>query len=270
MTRIFLIMSAAAVSAGFLCSCSSESPAYNRENIKATWIVDTYDGVLQDERDYTVMTFSASGTVVYAGVLSMNGSNFQWGENTLRYETYCCDLSISGTYEGLFGHVSSVETFQDYSYVHSEDSLMTLGLEQYMLAGQDITSTQYSTMTMRKIPLTYAQADTILGVWQFNTMNGTSFSDCRVQFGEDGVLTVFRRTGENSWSPMGSTAADSADYYNLYSDFVALTMYDNDILGTAGKWDVKCFSIDSLSGVDGRMFLESSGDVYGLSYISSN
>ena len=56
------------IAAGMAVSCSQESPAYNRENLKATWIVDTYDGNLLDERNYTVMTFTSSGTVVYEGV----------------------------------------------------------------------------------------------------------------------------------------------------------------------------------------------------------
>lgn len=258
-------------------SCNTVSPAYNRENIKATWILDTYDGVLQDERDFTVMTFDASGAVRYEGVLSLEDANFQWGQNGLYYETYCCDLSITGSFEGMFGHVSRIRTSQQYTYQHSEDSLMTLALESYSLDGEDVTAVQYSNMTMRKLPRTYAQADSIQGIWQFNTRNGSDFSDCRLQIGASNALTVLRRTGENTWTPMGgvtdstdSTASTVyADYYNLYHDFIALTVYDNDILGTAGKWDVKCFTIDSVSILNGRMYLQSSGDTYGLSFISS-
>lgn len=248
-----------------LPSCSGESPAYNRENIKATWIADTYDGVLQDERNCTVITFQSSGTVVYEGVLSLGNSEYQWGTNNLRYDTYCCDLSISGTYEGLYGYTSPMDTYQEYTFAHSQDSLMTLALESMSLGGVEVTP-EYSTVTMRKIPKTYAAADSLYGVWQFNTMNGGGFSDCRIQFGTEGALTMLRRTGENEWEPMGA----SEDYYRLYSDFLALTVYDNDIFGTSGKWDVRCFLIDSVSVVNGYMSLRSSGDIYGLSFISSN
>ena len=250
---------------GIFSSCSAESPAYNRENLKATWIVDTYDGYLLDERDYTVMTFSSSGTVTYEGVLTLDSANYQWGNNVLRYDIYCCDFSISGTYSGLYGYLAEVDTYQEYSFILSQDSLMTLGVDAYTINGVEAVP-EYTQMTMRKIPLTYAVADTMYGVWQFNTMNGEDFSNYRVQFQPEGVLTVSVRVGENSWEPMGN----GEDYYNLYKDFLAMTLYDNHGFGTAGKWDVKCFLIDSISTSTGRMALRSGGDEYVLSYISSN
>ena len=67
-----VVLCAVMIAAGMAVSCNQESPAYNRENLKATWIVDTYDGNLLDERNYTVMTFTSSGTVVYEGVLTLD------------------------------------------------------------------------------------------------------------------------------------------------------------------------------------------------------
>lgn len=252
--------------AGLVVSCNSESPAYNRENIKATWIVDTYDGQLLDERRYTVMTFTSSNTVNYAGVLTRGDGNFQWGENTLMYDIYCCDLSISGTYSGLFGFYPEMETSQEYYFVESRDSLMTIGVENWSVGGA-AAEPEFSQMTMRKISSNYAAADTaVLGVWQFNSRNGEPFSDYRLQFLPEGALSMSVRTGENAWSALG----DSTDYYSLYEDFLALTLFNNNVFGTPLKWDVKCFLIDSVSSVYGTMTMQSSGETYILSHISSN
>lgn len=260
-----VVLCAVMIAAGMAVSCNQESPAYNRENLKATWIVDTYDGNLLDERNYTVMTFTSSGTVVYEGVLTLDSANYQWGENTLRYDIYCCDFSISGVYSGLYGHLEDASTRQEYSFVLSEDSLMTLGVESYTINGFDVTP-EYSEMTMRKIPLDYAVADTIYGVWQFNTRNGEEFMNYRVQFQPENVLSMSVRSGENSWDPVGN----GEDYYRLYEDYLVMTLYDNWEFGTTGKWDVKCFLIDSISAASGRMTLSSGPDEYVLSYISSN
>ena len=263
--HIVLMLAAAVISLWAVSSCKAESPAYNRENIKATWIVDTYDGNMLDERNYTVMTFDNSGIVTYEGVLTLDSANYQWGSNDLRYEIYCCDFTITGAFSGLFGYLEEVYTEQKFDFILTEDSLMTLGVNTYSVDGTEIVP-EFSQMTMRKLPRSYASADTLYGVWQFNTRNGTDFSNYRMQFQPDGVVTVSVRTGENSWEPMGA----GEDYYNLYEDFIAMTLYDNYEFGTSGKWDVKCFLIDSISSVTGRMALQSGGDNYSLSFISSN
>ena len=259
------LLCAVIFAAGMTESCSQDTPAYNSAHLNATWIVDTYDGNLLDERNYTVMTFTSSGTVKYEGVLTLDSANYQWGENTLRYDIYCCDFSISGTYSGLYGYLNGVDTYQEYSFVLSQDSLMTLGVDSYTINGAEVTP-EYSQMTMRKIPLDYAAADTLYGIWQFNTRNGEEFMNYRVQFLPDNVLSMSVRSVENYWDPEG----DGEDYYRLYEDFLVMTLYDNWEFGTTGKWDVKCFLIDSISMASGRMSLRSGPDEFVLSYISSN
>lgn len=256
-----------AVAATILClfySCSKENPAYKRENLKGTWLMYAVDGNTLDERDYTVMTFSSSGTVLYEGVLTLDSANYKWGDNTLRYDIYCCDFSISGQYSGLFGFLDEVSVYQKLSFALMEDSLMILNVDSCLIDGVQ-TQPEYTGMTMRKLPMTYAVADTIYGIWQFNTRNGGDFSNYRVQFQPEGLLVMSVRTGENSWDQMGSE-----DYYRLYDNFLSMTLYDNDMFGTPGKWDVKNFLIDSVSAASGRMYLRSGGDEYMLSYISSN
>lgn len=263
--HIALYLSMLVCSAWTAVSCSGDNPAYPRENLKGTWLVHTWDGTLLDERSWNVLTFSSSGSVTWAGVITMEDANYQWGDNTLYYDVYCCDLSVYGYFEGLFGHLTSLETEQEYSFIQNEDSLMTLGVESWKTEGVEMTP-EFSQMTMRKLPSTYADVDTIAGVWQFNALDGADYSDYRIQFHSDGMLTVSSRTGENSWHAMGG----GGDYFRLYDDFLTLTVYDNEAFGTPSKWDVKCFQIDSISSATGSMAMHSSGRAYTLSFISSN
>lgn len=262
----YIVLLSAILTCG-LCavSCNRENPAYNRENLKATWLVHTLDGSPLDERSCTVMTFTSSSTVTWAGVLTLEDANYQWGENTLLYDVYCCDLSVTGTFDGLFGYLAPMETAQEYSFVHHEDSLMTLGVERWMTGGEEVTP-EFSQMTMRKLPASYSATDTIAGVWQFITRGGENFSSYRIQFASDGGLTLSSRSGENDWTPMGA----GEDYFRIYDDFLALTLYDNPVFGTPAKWDVKCFRIDSISDSTATMSLRSAGESFTLSYISSN
>ena len=95
---------------------------------------------------------------------------------------------------------------------------------------------------------------------------GEDFSSYRIQFASDGGLTLSSRSGENDWTPMGA----GEDYFRIYDDFLALTLYDNPVFGTPAKWDVKCFRIDSISDSTATMSLRSAGESFTLSYISSN
>lgn len=246
-------------------SCSGDNPAYNRENVKGTWLVDIRDAAELPERDWTVATFNSAGTVVLEGVLTQEDANFQWGNNTLMYEIYCCDFSIDGNFSGLFGFSGDAGTEQEYYFVDSRDSLMTVGIESLLIDGVEVVP-EFSQITMRKLPADYAAVDTLAGVWQFNTRDGATFTDYRIQFHNDGALTVSSRTGENSWTPMGG----GEDYFNRYDNLLALTLYDNAAFGTPAKWDVRCFQIDSVSIPSGRMAMRSAGSSYTLSYISSN
>ena len=72
----YIVLLSAILTCG-LCavSCNRENPAYNRENLKATWLVHTLDGSPLDERSCTVMTFTSSSTVTWAGVLTLEDAN---------------------------------------------------------------------------------------------------------------------------------------------------------------------------------------------------
>lgn len=246
-----------------IASCSKENPAYNRENIKAAWIVNDIDGSPLVERDCYFMVFDESGIVTYHGV-STTDSGYVWDNNRLYYEVYCCDLTINGQLSGLFGYTTPITIDAAYDFISSEDSSMTLGIKSYSV-NNVVTEPEYSSLGLEKLPSTYASADSISGIWQFNARNGQEYSDYRIHFQDDGGFVFYTRTGENEW-----TAGGDSDTYSLYDYFIALTLYDNAVFGTPSRWDVKCFIIDSVSKTTNRLALSSGEDSYVLSFISAN
>lgn len=257
------IFAAAAVVLLSAIACNRESPAYNRENIKATWLVHSLDGNALSERDCYFMTFDNSSRVTYYGIASTD-SGYVWGNNRLSYEVYCCDLKINGQFSGLFGYMTPLSIKAEYDFVSHEDSSMVLGVRKYVVNDAE-TEPEYSRMSMKKLPSSYAATDSVSGIWQFNTKNGVEFSDYRVRFGNDGTFMFYTRVGENDWSEGNMT-----DSYNLYDKFMALTLYDNEVFGTAAKWDVRCFGIETASKTTNRLVLHSGDDTYSLSFISAN
>lgn len=281
-------------------SCNGgQSPAYERENIKGAWIIDVVDGQPLPERDYMIASFTSSGTVSLQGLYTQADANYQWGYNTLLYEVYCCDLEVDGIYNGLLGYTTAMTTYQQYDFIDVQDSLMTISPRTYRIEDLDVDP-GFSQLTMRKIPSNYSSSDSLQGVWQFQLRNGEDYSNHRMQFLADATMTISERTGENSWKIMGGGRGDStddgdngdngdngsgddggaddgggsitvdSDYYSLYHDFIALSIYDNSEFGTPSKWDVKGFIIDSLFRSEGLMYLHCGEDSYVLTFISSN
>ncbi len=247
-----------------LHSCNSENPAYNRENVKATWIVTHYDGNPLDMSDFTIMTFDDNAQVTYWGVQSKGTGDYQWGNNVLGYDIYCCDLAIYGSYSGLFGYITPVDTHQEFIFSSNEDSLMTISNAIYQINDAYITP-PFSDMTMVKLSSHYASVDSLSGIWQFLTKDSEEYNDFRVQFHADGKLTLMKQGQPGEWIPMGAN-----DYYNKYGTFLPFTLWDNPEFGEVNHWAVRCFNIEECMPKMGVMTLSDRHSEYRLSFISSN
>ncbi len=267
--HIILLIVAACM---LVSSCSQDNPAYFREHLSGTWILNTYDGQTVPLNDYVVMSFenrhfSTLGDLDCYGIITMYDSVGKlcnkWDKNSMRYDLYCCDIKITGKFSGLFGYTTPISIVREYNYLSSTDSTVVLDLVVYAMDDQEI-SAPYSTMSMDKLVDKYAVPDSISGVWQFKTKNGEEFSDYRIQFKDDGVLNFEFRAGENDWE-----ARSTQDYYNLYEKFVALTVHNNPVFGVEDTWGVTCCKIDSLKQ-NVSMILTTQTDSYKLSYISPN
>ncbi len=253
-------------------SCEKVSPAHFREHLQGTWLLSSFDGEEVPLDEYMALTFkqisfTTYGRVTCQGVTTVEDSlgriGHKWGENTIRYDVYCCDLKVYGEYSGLFGYMTPMPMEREYNFLESTDSTISMELVSYMMGGAEAPM-PYSVMAMDKLPVSYSAADSIYGVWQFKTRNGAEFTDCRIQFKPEGALNFEFRIGENEW-----TATSTEDYYNLYDDFVAVTVKDNSIIGVPETWAVKCFRITDIKQMT-SLELTSSDAVYTLSYISPN
>lgn len=260
---LFFAMSMALL---MLSSCSNENPAYNRENIKATWIVKYYNNQTLPlaMRDYTVITFDNSFGATHWGILSKGTGDYQWGSNALTYDVYCCDLAINGTYSGLYGYITPVTTHQEYIFSSVEDSVMTISNAVYQINQAYITP-EFTDMTMEKITSKYASLDSLAGVWQFLERDGKEYNDYRIQFLSDGKLSLFKLSPDNQWVLM-----EGDNYFHKYDYFLPLTLWSNEEFGTVNHWDVKCFEIVECTPKMGTMTLTDHTSEYKLSFISSN
>lgn len=244
-------------------SCSKQKPSYNRENLKGIWVADTYDGMLLDERKWVTYKYGAEGTVELGGVLTSGDGNYKWGSGLMSYEAYCCDVVQSGDLTGFFEIPLKVSVYQNYDIYESADSLVTLRLLSFTINKEEVPS-DYNMLTMRKIPLSSSSSDSLVGIWQFATVDGQPFERYRLEFSAQKKV-VFYVDDDGEWMATGG----DEDYYNKYHDFLALTLYDNPYFGTPSYWDVACFSDLYASPYNSYMTFSSGNHVYTLTYVSS-
>ncbi len=256
-----------------LVSCSKENPARFRQHLEGTWLLNSFDGTSVPLNEYTVftfdqMSFSTKGKIECYGIKTFadtsNGLVYhKWDKNNLSYDLYCCDMRMEGTLSGLFGYTTPIEIEREYNYISSTDSTIEMELVYYAMGGTEAPK-PYSYMAMDKLLDIYDVADSLYGVWQFKTKNGEDYSNCRIQFLPEKKLNFEFRVGENEWE---FTSAE--DYYNLYEDFLAITVRYNSEFGVANTWGVTCFRIKSLKQA-ASLVLATDTDTYTLSFISPN
>lgn len=244
-------------------SCSKVNPAFNRENVKGVWMVNTRDGYVLSDRDCFFMQFDETGTVTYSGI-AVTDTGHVWSSNRLFYEVYCCDLTVKGQFSGLFGNQEPLSVEYVYDFISHDDSSLVIGLRSFSVNGKE-TEPEYSSLGMEKLNSSYAAIDSISGIWQFNMKNGEVFQDYRLQFRDDGFLTFYTRTGENEWKKGNPT-----DRYFKFDDYLAMVLYDNSLFGVTSRWETACFRIETASRKTNRLILVAGEDKYTLSFISSN
>jgi hypothetical protein len=246
-------------------SCSDYNPAYNRENIKATWIAEIKDGVkIADCAQRKIYSFNKSGSVILSGKKNMGDGNYKWGESTLSYSVTCCVLDVSGTAAGIFDISDNIKLDMSFDIVKQKDSLLIITPTKYLINEQDIAP-DYTNLQMRKIPSKYASVDSISGVWEVKSRNGVSYNAFRVEFSDKNFAFYYKDSFGN-WSSR-AVGEEGADFFNLYYDFLAFTLYDNLVLGTSSKWSVSCFDIIKASPYEGVLDFSSENDSYHLELV---
>lgn len=257
MMRKYLLTGATLLLLGVcISSCNKTSPAFNRENIKATWLADTKDGLQIPLKQYQAYTFDDDYGVVIQGIKNMDEGNYKWGSSpSLYYYVYCCSLEMSGTLSGFFDLPVSVSVAFDFDITRQKDSLLIITPSQYYI-DQTAVEPGYTDLQMTKLNKNYASADSIRGIWEVTSHDSSPYNEFRLQFDNTGELVYYYKDTEGEWAQR-RILDDETDYYNKFSDFLAVTIYDNSTLGTSSKWNVACFSIDSLSSYSGILEITS-------------
>jgi len=247
-----------------MISCDRVKPAYNRENLKATWVADKYDGVVVDPYRWTVQNFSDKGALTIFGVRDVGDGNRTWGSCSMSYEAYCCDVSYVGIIQGFMGIPISAELSREYAFASSQDSLVTLDLISEKVNGEDVYS-DHNRLTMRKLVKTYASTDSLVGIWQTSTRDAEKFESWRLMFESGNVFSLSVQTPGGSWMQIG----DGTDQYAVYTDFITLTIKDNPYLGTEGYTDVAIFTNVTARPKASFMLFNFEGHTYTFTYVSS-
>ena len=60
----------------FVVSCNEQDPAYNRANIKGTWVVDNYDGNKLTQNNKVVYIFKKENVLDIEGIADLGEGNF--------------------------------------------------------------------------------------------------------------------------------------------------------------------------------------------------
>ncbi|MBQ0005820.1 MAG: hypothetical protein KBS57_00220, partial [Alistipes sp.] len=203
----FFILAVLAVS----FSCNSTKPSYNRENLKATWVADTFDGTLADPLRWTVQKFDDNGGLTVNGVCDIGDGNRSWGTCSLKYQAYCCDLSYYGSVKGFFGIPVSAEISRKYAFASSLDSLVALDITEEKINGETVFS-DHNRLTMRKLRAKYAVNDSLVGIWQTASRDEEKFETWRMMFENSGRFTFSVQKPSGEWVQIGQ----GDDKYFLY------------------------------------------------------
>jgi len=264
MVRKWKIFISSAAVLTVVLSCSKVKPSYNRENLKATWVADVYDGVTVDPDRWTVQTFDDKGTLALYGIRDIGDGNRTWDRCSMSYEAYCCDMSYSGNIKGFLGIPVSAMLTREYAFGSSKDSLVTLELTSETLNGEKVFS-DHNILTMRKLIKSYSAADSLVGIWQTFSRDEEKFESWRLLFESTGRFILSVQSSSGSWNQIG----EGTDSFSLYSDFITLTVKDNPYLGTEEFTDVAVLTNIIVRPKSSFMHFDFDGHSYILTYVSS-
>ncbi len=241
-----------------IVSCSKVNPAYNRENIKATWISQSYDGNEYADDKKFVYTFDENGGLKMETILNIGNGDYKWGSNSVIYDVYCCGLNLSGDVTGMFDIVSQVNINQQYDITNSSDSLITLKKVIYQINKNDV-ATDFNLLTMRKLSKKFAAPDSILGMWKFQTKDLETFDKYAIEFKTNSLFNFYEIKDDGSLQ-----LYSDADNYKLYGGFLFINLFNNLPFGKENHWSVLCIKELLSSPFNGTMTFTCNGHNYTL------
>jgi len=231
-----------------LTGCENDDPAYNRENIKGTWIVYALGDSDLTPNDYYICDFSTdASTLSISAVKDMGDGNFSWGTSIVTYNVYCCSLKIYGDIDSL-GPLGATKynINTEFSFETSKDSLLVIKPETYQFDNTDVEPT-FTTVKLKKLYRMYSVSDSLSGTWELASKDGVSDFSFRLTFDTaGGIQYLTKDSSTDTWTEDISMAAT----YSAYQSFIAISSDSNPELGSDGLSTVKCWDL----------FISNSGD----------
>jgi len=201
-----------------LTGCENDNPAYNRENIKGTWIVYALGDRVLTPDEYYICDFSTdASTLNISAVKDMGDGSLSWGTSSVTYNVYCCS----------------------FSFETSEDSLLVIKPETYQFDNTDVEPT-FTSVKLKKLYRLYSASDSLSGTWELTSKDGVDDSSFRLIFDSEGGIQYMIQDGEtDTWTEDVSKAAT----YSAYQSFIAISSDSNSELGSDLVSTVKCWDL---------------------------
>lgn len=240
-----------------LYSCNRVEPYYNRENIKGAWIAFAEDDKDFNINDRRIYVFSNNINLSICGVTDAGNGNYKW--TTFKDKYYYIysdelDVRIDKIY-GMLGLKDTVNITQKFTFPIHEDSYVELKSQHYTIDNV-LADPGYNRLKMNKLPPIYSKPDSLVGKWEFES---EALKDLIVEFQAENKLKFYAKE-DGEWRLI----TKDEDRYDLYSEFIAFTIFDNKYLGQEGKWAVKCFDAMSASPYYGKLSMSHEGVEYYL------
>ncbi|MFA6676796.1 MAG: hypothetical protein WCS34_04310 [Bacteroidales bacterium] len=224
-----------------LTGCENDNPAYNRENIKGTWIVYALGDRVLTPDEYYICDFSTdASTLNISAVKDMGDGSLSWGTSSVTYNVYCCSLKIYGEIDsiGPLG-ATQYDINTEFSFETSEDSLLVIKPETYQFDNTDVEPT-FTSVKLKKLYRLYSASDSLSGTWELTSKDGVDDSSFRLIFDSEGGIQYMIQDGEtDTWTEDVSKAAT----YSAYQSFIAISSDSNSELGSDLVSTVKCWDL---------------------------
>lgn len=219
-----------------LTGCNRENPAFNRENIKAPWIIREIDNEDASVEQTRFFIFDDEGNVVFCSPVTQE-DGVKWEESSLYYFVDCCTLEVFTAFvSGLYGINGEFSLSEFWDITDQKDSTLTISLIERKI-DEELVNIGIDNLYLEKIHNDKSLSGQLKGRWGLVQLNEEIRSDFRIEFTDDTNFHFYVETEDGGWQ----IKSDNAGYFNIYDDYLCLTQFNNLFFGQQDKWSTSVF-----------------------------
>lgn len=249
---------------GGVCSCERDNPAYNRENIKAFWLLKTTDGSDLSLSQLSFYKFDANGKVLY-GAPFITDEGALWKEVTLDYIVDCCTLTIrSDEVKEMYKISSTFSLSENWDIKDQKDSTLSIELIDRIIDGVPVDINP-KRIYMEKVDESSTFATKIEGVWEVIQKDGSALNDFRIEFQKDNSLIFYSKEND-----LWVAKEDNRGLYYIYNEYLCLNQFNNTYFGEEDRYSLNICTVEinDQLGLLTIVFNDFQGDTSWLSLVS--